>query len=297
MVMRSLLVVALVANAAYADSPKLASARAAIEAVRYDDAQRLLVEALREGGNAPAAVIEIYRLFASTAVVLERRELAEQYYRRWLALDPTAALPADVAPKIREPFIAAQAYMNAHGRLVAKVTPDRVVVVETDPLGMAVAATLGDGAPVTLDAERRAQLTGPGAAVALLDEYGNRLVELDVPRSEVVRMPSKRVPLYRRGRTWLVATAAVAAGGVVFGFLANRADDDAARIRRDSEVHSFDAYQDALDRRDRYALVANSLYVTGGLLGVATLVAYLTEPSITPVASRDSVGVVMTRSF
>ena len=102
-----------------ADSPHLAEARRAVEAVDYDAARRLLVDALHDGGNSLAAVREIYRLSARAAVVLDQRELAEQYYRRWLAIDPDAALPDDTAPKLREPFVAAQAYSAAHGRLRA----------------------------------------------------------------------------------------------------------------------------------------------------------------------------------
>jgi ABC-type spermidine/putrescine transport system permease subunit I len=133
----------------------------------------------------------------------------------------------------------------------------------------------------------------------VLDEYGNRLVELAVPRGEIAR-PARRVahvPLYRRGRTWLVATAAVATTGVVFGYLANRADDDAARFASTSETHAFGDYTDAIDRRDRYALIANSFFVAGGVLAAATVIAYLTEPAITPMTSRDTVGLVVTRSF
>ena len=97
------------AGSARGDTAKLARARQAIETLQYDTAQKLLIDALDDGANSPADVAEIYRLSASTAVVLESGDVAEQYYRRWLALDPTASLSSDLAPKIRDPFVRAQA--------------------------------------------------------------------------------------------------------------------------------------------------------------------------------------------
>lgn len=117
MLARALVVCALCALAApaRADSSKLAQARQAIAEVRYTEAQGLLVAALQEGGNSPAAVAEIYQLSARAAAVLREPDLAQQYYCRWLALDPDARLPDGEAPKLRERFVAAQAYMAAHG--------------------------------------------------------------------------------------------------------------------------------------------------------------------------------------
>ena len=109
MVTRAAVAIALLAMAtrAYADDAKLAQARAAIEAVRYDEARPLLDEALRTGGNSPAAVTLIYQLSATTAIVLGDKQAAARFYRHWLVLDPRAALPRDAGDKFREPFVAA----------------------------------------------------------------------------------------------------------------------------------------------------------------------------------------------
>ncbi|MCP6280625.1 hypothetical protein NL459_28785, partial [Klebsiella pneumoniae] len=80
----------------------------------------LLVEALKQGGNRPEELVEIYRLSGATAAVLGPPELAEQYYRRMLALAPDAVLPPDASPRLREPFVAAQAYMAAQQRFDAR---------------------------------------------------------------------------------------------------------------------------------------------------------------------------------
>ena len=92
-----------VASLALADEPApvpadlLSLARAAVEGVRYDEAEGLLDQALRAGDNSPAAVTEIYQLSATTATVLGKKEAATRFYRHWLALDPRAALPSDAA--------------------------------------------------------------------------------------------------------------------------------------------------------------------------------------------------------
>jgi hypothetical protein len=117
-VTRIVLAITACAGYARADNAKLVDARREIAAVHYDVARGLLVEALEVGGSSPAELYEIYRLSASTAVVLGHADLAEQFYRRWLAVDPRAALGDDESPKLRAPFVAAQAYIQGHGRLV-----------------------------------------------------------------------------------------------------------------------------------------------------------------------------------
>jgi len=199
-----------------ADSPHLAEARRAVEAVDYDAARRLLVDALRDGGNSPAAMREIYRLSARAAVVLDQRELAEQFYRRWLAIDPDAALPDDTAPKLREPFVAAQAYIAAHGRLraTARRTPAGEIDVEliADPLAMAHAAAALDPAarrpPAVFGAERRVRLA-EAPRVAILDDRGNHLLELE-PTAAVATAPAADAPAAAVPATAAPAAAAPA---------------------------------------------------------------------------------------
>lgn len=260
-----------------ADSPHLAEARRAVEAVDYDAARRLLVEALHDGGNSLAAVREIYRLSARAAVVLGQRELAEQFYRRWLAIDPDAALPDDTAPKLREPFVAASAYVAAHGRLqaIAQRTQAGEIDVElvADPLAMAHAASaLDPAAPVNVaapapgaraaaapasavfGADRRVRLAG-AARIAILDDRGNHLLELDpaaaaaVPSVAAPRTPSAtdaeaaaperpadpdRPPWTRRWLTWGIPTGVFALGAAGFGIAAIASYERAHQITGDS---------------------------------------------------------------
>jgi hypothetical protein len=234
----------------------------------------LLVEALHDGGNSPAAVGEIYRLSARAAVVLEQRDLAEQYYRRWLAIDPDAALPGDAAPKLREPFVAAQAYIAAHGRLLARVhRTEGALVVEliADPLAMARAAAVVDpGRPpdarspaIPFGDDHHARLAA-GSRAAILDEDGNRLLELDatapppgaaataaVPAAVSTSPPAPEArPWTRRWLTWVIPTGVFVLGGAGFG-VAALASYDRARMITDASGQAFLSDAEANTRRGR----------------------------------------------
>jgi len=184
---------------AHADSAKIGEAKHALDEVRYDDAQRLLVAAIKEGGNSAAAMKEVYELSASTAVVLGQADAGEQYYRRWLALDPSAQLPDSVSPKLRAPFVAAQAAMAAKGAIAisaSQVDHDVEVSIVSDPLAMVRGAcAIAGGATVPFDAQGHARLaTEP--RVAVCDESNNRLVEVNVsvPVPQPVRLPPPPPP-------------------------------------------------------------------------------------------------------
>lgn len=312
---RVLVLVATIAlgGTASADDNALAKARAAVAGVRYDEAQVLLVDALRTGGHSPDEVAEIYRLSASTAVVLGQSDVAEQYYRRWLALVPTATLPDSVAPKLRQPFVAAQAYMAAHGHLSVKtVRRDDVieVAVDGDVLGMVASVALGDGAPHAVGADRIVRLEHAHAAavpdVIVLDEFGNRLLVLDgaaIPRSETgATTPSpasQDVPVYRRPIVWASVAVGFAIVGTVFGVRARSAQNDVETIAASPLDHFASELDDARSRRDGSALVANISFVGAAACAVSAAVLWATRPSsaVAVVPSNQGVTVVMSRAF
>jgi hypothetical protein len=305
-----LVIVVLVAclGTAHADSPKLAEARTAVDQVRYDDAQRLLVEALAAGGNSVAAVREIYQLAASTAVVLGQRELGEQYYRRWLALDPAAKLPDGSSPKLVDAFVAAQAYMAAHGRLMAnaQLRGSQVdVIVEADPLHMAVSVSAG-GPPVAL-VDRRARVTATNR-VAILDDRGNQLVVLDViaePTSPVVPAPIVRppsgTPPPRRSRGWIVwavPSAALVIAGGVFGALAIKQERELDDVITASGEHFFSEVEGKSGTIERNATIGIALGGAGLLLAIPATVFYVRgqrasfgRVSLQPVVHAQGLGV------
>lgn len=337
MVSRAILLGALLATAAAvparADSPKLADARRAVESVDYDAARRLLLEALHDGGNGPAAVGEIYRLLARAAVVLDNRDVAEQYYRRWLAIDPAAALPADAAPKLRDPFVAAQSYIAAHGRLLARAerasTGEIDVELVTDPLAMARAATALDpgssSARVAFGSDRRARL--PSASrVAILDDTGNRLLELDVTPAGAASTPSTPSmpstgqmpapatpdtatpatsddrPWTRRWLTWAIPTGAFGLLSAGFGIATLASYQRAEMITSDSgNYHLVDA-EDNLRRGRTFVWVTVGAGALTVAFAVPTAIFFLQQrhqPSalVVPLAGDGRVGAAVVGRF
>ena len=267
-----LLVVALLcaASVARAERPELAKAREAIAAVDYGAAQRLLVEALHAGTSTTGELAEIYKLSARAAIVLGQAEVGEQYYRRWLSIDPRASLPDDTSPKLREPFVAAQAYLAAHGRLAARLdrSADRdVIEVVSDPLAMARAVVVGQ-ASVAIGLDHRATLPGPAAHVSVVDEYGNHLVELDLPpRPTAVDAPAAPLiarrreapavapgrPWTRRWITWAIPTGVFGAVALGFGAAAIAESTSAREIADDSAPHYYTEVGDSVHRARIFA--------------------------------------------
>jgi hypothetical protein len=311
----------LAAAPARADSPHLVEARRAIEAVDYDAARRLLVAALGDGDNAPAAMREIYRLSARAAVVLDQRELAEQYYRRWLAIDPDAALPGDTAPKLREPFVAAQAYIAAHGglRATARRTASGEIDVEliADPLAMAHAAALapaGAGAvappatPIVFGAEHRAHLAA-GARIAILDDRGNRLVELDpepaalaAPRTPAGPDDEAAPPWTRRWLTWAIPTGAFALGAAGFGIASIASYAHAHTITTQSGEFHFSDARDNVNRGRIFAWITIGAGAATAACAIPAAI-YLARDvrhrhaMVVPTARPDALGVALTGRF
>jgi hypothetical protein len=309
---------------ARADSPKLADARRAVEAVDYDAARRLLLEALRDGGNGPAAVGEIYRLLARAAVVLNDRDVAEQYYRRWLAIDPAAALPADAAPKLREPFIAAQSYIAAHGRLLARAerTPTGEIAVElvADPLAMARAAMALDlaarSAPAPFATDRRARLPS-GARIAILDDTGNRLLELDVTApaaapSSASTSPTGQTPTpatdadtrpwTRRWFTWAIPTGAFGLVSAGFGIATLASYQRAKDITSDSGRYFLIDAEDNRRRGRTFVWVTIGAGALTLAFGIPTAIFYLQERKrlpafLMPTAGDGHVGAALVGRF
>jgi hypothetical protein len=321
-VSRAISIVAMLAlaSSAHADSPKLEQARKAIDEVRFDDAQRLLVGALADGGNSPAAVREIYKLSASTAVVVGQREVGEQNYRRWLALDASASIGADVAPKLREPFEAAQAYIAAHGRLTAVATRVSATVIDvavTDPLAMAVSATIVGGSPVALSTERRAQLVpsdGGAVVVAVLDDRGNRLVELSAGAAPVaavvpavtapVRPPIQRdQPKEKRFRVWLVfavPSAVLLLTGAGFALAASNDRDTIDEGIRDSTTTVYSDIDDLRSREIAFTALGATAFGLGVVLAVPAVILYLRahdDLAVVPFVSGDSAGASLAGQF
>jgi hypothetical protein len=325
--MRLLLVLLLVLPAiARASNPSLADARKAVDEIRYDDARELLVQALKQGGNRPDELVEIYRLSAATAVVLGPADLAEQYYRRMLALDPDATLPQDASPRLREPFIAAQAYMAAQQRFEAKAarTAKGIDVTIVDPLGMVVAVAVLEagelrnkqpfaGQPITLvdgddpaDPGKQARADAgnqarAGTQVVALDEHGNflRIIELPIPVVADEPIPP-RTPFFRHWLTWTVPAVAATGATTFFFYDARRAHDRLDTLLADSSGHYFDEAE-AERRHWRRSTIIGwvGVGVTAALATTAIVMATRRPRAmtVTPSVGSDSASVQLEAKF
>jgi hypothetical protein len=306
-VVRAVLAAALLVTiGAPAHADALADARAAIDAVRYDEARALLDRALAEGGNSPAATAEIHRLLATTLVVLGDPPAAQTHYRRWLAIDPQGALPTTAAAKLREPFLAAQAYVREHGPLAAAIAARRATAVEVDlatnPDGLAAyaapaGATRAAWVPITA-ARVEVPITDEHATIALLDEHGNQLALLSLapeppgdpaaattaaaaadPSSPAPRTDTAApaAPLYRRWQLWAVPAGLFLAGGGYFTYAALQAQDDLEAIADTRGEHFLADYEAALDRRDRSRTLAALLLGAGAACAITSVVMIATR--------------------
>lgn len=304
----AVVVLALVATAR-ADGT-LDEARRAVDEVRYDEAQRLLVAALHGGGHAPAVVRELYRLSASTAVVLGQLDVGEQYYRRWLAIDPGATLGDDVAPKLREPFSAAQAFIAANGRVDAELAwsaDGELEVVVAQPMRMVVAVGVVGGERVGLPASGRAVMPATAAGtLALLDEHGNHLLELAIPAAAAAALerpappPDELAPVSRTYLAWGAVSLVFLAGAGAFGYLAS---EDQRTLDEQVEASTQHYYADAVATRDsmrRFTYLAIGSGVVGVALAIPAIALYARTPAqqrMIPFVQPGGGGVALVGRF
>lgn len=291
-IIEALVTAALVVSGdAMADS-KLADAKAAFEAVHYPDAQRLLGEALDAGGNSPADTAEIYRLSAATAAALGHAEIAEQFYRRWIAIDPRASLTAGDSPKLQHPFAAARAYVQSHGGLVAHVDrtgtgpgSDVDVSIVADSLAMAASARRGSAAPVPFGSDRHAKLAGgseDASPVLIDDDRGNHLVALAVPAVlPISQQPPRTVePLpppeaqSNGWKYWAVASGVVLVTSGAFGIAAITYNTQIQNTVEHSGEHFASDVSEQKDRTRLFTYLCAGTGAVGIALAIPAMVLY-----------------------
>ena len=288
-------------------TPKLAEARRAADELRYDRAQELLGEALREGKSSPDTMVRIYELAASTAVVLGNDELAELYYRRLLCIDPRADLEAGLAPKFKRPFAAARAYVSAHGALRSRArrSGDSVAIfVESDPLAMVASVALARGGEVgrgvALDPSRRARLPIPEAEggeaselrLLLVDEFGNQLQLAPVPAETAApELTASGPPAAAASRSflrtwwiWTIPAAASLGVGIAAGLQSQQASDDLDALLRQPNPH-YDEAEELRQRSRSRATIANVSFGAAGVLTAVALIMLATRPDAPPASA------------
>jgi hypothetical protein len=335
-------VLILLSAAARADS--LADARAAMTRLDYPAANAALTSALASGTYGPGDLAEIYELSGIVAASLGDTNGALDAFKRMLSLQPTARLRPGTSPKIARPFAEAATFAKEHQPLEVTTTQSTTapasvtVVVKNDPVAMVRGARIivaADGKPeetlkadgtisiaVELPVGKRLELR-----IEVLDEHGNRLVELGstarpiviepvepppVVKPPVVTPPVVQPPppppppppLYARWWLWGGVAAALGVTGMAFGIATHAEVDELSRLQADSRNHTFDEAQAVLDRARTYALVTNlSLGAAAGAAIASGVLFYLhtrraEKPiAVAPAAMRTGAGVTLEVSF
>jgi hypothetical protein len=304
-----------IAARASAQTPRLEQVRRAIDEVRYDRAQALLAEVLLAGGSSPRDLIEIYSLAASTAVVLGNLEEAERFYRQLLLVDPAATLGPEIAPKFKERFVAAQAFITRHGALKASVHRlgnDAIeIVLDSDPLAMVKSvAVVGDPTRFrSIGADQRATLPAsvvePAVSVALLDEFGNQLrVLVTAPVARTSGQGSSDSSPLRTWWVWTIPSGIAFALGVGAAIDARSAASDLDALL-DLQSPFYGAAESLRKRYRARTTLANVAFGTAGAFAVVAGVVWMTRPrahapglTVVPtVEASGAVGLALTGSL
>ena len=268
--MRVLVVLVILALAPSARADELARARELKQTLDFAGALAATERAIAAGDGDRARLVEAYRLAGELAAGLEREADAVTYFRRLLALDPDAALPAGTSPKIVLPFERAREDL-AGRRLEAHAGGDGIVVAD-DPRGMV--------------AEVRAQ--------SLHDRHGNTLWV--APPRAVVDRPA-RPPLYARWTVWTSAAVGLAAAAAFTARELDDAQDEWDRLRGEDGAHDFSELR-RVERRGRaFATTTNVLLAATAVSGTIAALCIWRDLRATATVSHDGAGVGIAGRF
>ena len=97
-----------------------------IDDAEYDQAARVLRDALSRGGLGKDELIELYSLQGTVMVALSRRDRAEAAFRNLLVASPGFELPRGTSPKVREVFDAVSAELAESGASDQAFKPEHI---------------------------------------------------------------------------------------------------------------------------------------------------------------------------
>jgi hypothetical protein len=326
------------AGGAWADEHALDRAREAIDQLDFTGARDALAEALASGTNGPDGLAEIYRMTGIVAASLGDEKLATEAFKKLLALRPKATLPAGTSPKISRPFEAAADHGERNPPLrvrseTAAEPPTATLVIESDPVAMVAGAKIHvvvDGAP-----ERTLEGKGQGQGkitvelprgrridlrISVLDEHGNRLVELgsrEVPIVVIGASPARQTaagsgaagdgklaagqraaprsprPWYFKWWLWTGAATAFGVGTGYFALKAHAEADELQRLFEASSNHRVGESTELESRARRDVLLTNIGLGATAVLAAGAAFLYFTEPRGTERTSRVTVAPVL----
>lgn len=304
-----------------AAGPTLDAAREAKGVLDYERALALAGEALRSGDNERAELVEIYRLAGEVAAGLDRTDEAEMWFKRLLALEPTATLPVGTSPKITGPFERARAFIEERGALAVRheAVPGGVVLhVDRDPLGMVDGARAyvqtSDVRLFVLDGRGETRIhievpqNGFANKVVAIDEHGNELAAI-LLAARVTELDVVGQRRDRAGRGWWLSagvTVASLGAGIYFGLDTRDAEKDLAALNESSQDGPIAANEahELVRRGRRSAILANVGFAATGVGAVITgwlvyrrLSAPASTVAVTPVVGGDGGGFMVRLRF
>ncbi|HSR99008.1 MAG TPA: hypothetical protein VLM79_18260 [Kofleriaceae bacterium] len=265
-------------------------AAAALDDLRYPEAVRLLDATWRGGGSSPAELRRIFALAGTAAASMGDGPAAQIWFTRWLCLEPSARLPAGSSPKLAVQLEAARRELA--GRALAAHAARRVrgiaVIIDDDPLAL-VAAVRAGGPPQAIAADT--VLPAASGAIALVDRYGNTLIELAVPApastapvttaqqaSETGAADAPLAPVrpwYARWPVWSAAAGASAIGATIALYIASNADARLDALARNSAEHEYSearAEEHTLARAQWTARIGYGVAIAAATVAIVTYI-------------------------
>ncbi len=296
-------------SAQTASGDPLARAEEAFARVDFPSARASAQASLESGGHTPVEVARIWYLLGMSGAAMHDDAAARDAFERLLALSPAEPVEQNLAPPLRGPLTAARAYWTARTERFGAVV-DRgangMEVRVTDPLHMAraVAVRLRPGAqgtfvPARVPAAPVVEIPFPAGAaegridyaVRVVDEWGNRLVELGTeaaprtappaPHAVAVVVPpgtarSEPSPWRWAGVAGVGIGAAALVGGVAAAVLreSHAASWNSADCLRNGQTRAGNcgAERDAANQAQGWSIAG---FAVGGALAISGAVVWL----------------------
>jgi hypothetical protein len=280
----------------------LARAQAAVDAVDYDTAKKLVARAFAAGGMVPGELARAHRFAGEVAAAVGDEGSAREHFVRWILLDPRASMAPGVSPKISAAFEAARKDTEKLGpmTLVARVERSEgkaVVIVDAqDPVDLIARVQVRTGAGELSERGLRVELPAVDrevvhATVTALDKDGNELWKDELRAAPLIK-PEKSDGSSRWIAIGALGGLAVVAGGLggYFGSQVGTAEDDLAALHADSSNHTYDEAKDIEDRGKRNALLANLSFGVAGAAAAAAILTFVLVPGPVEVAGAPTAG-------
>ncbi len=302
--MRALGLGLLVAIGGTARADELDEARRLEAALDYEHGLAAVEGVIAAGGaRDPERFVELQLFAGRLAAGLDRGAVAEEHYRRALAIRPNATLPEGTSPKLVAPLDAARRRATALRISVIAVDGAVSFLVDSDAIGLVrgIALTVTDAGGARRELVDRAALRMPvpvGARaieVAALDASGNVVFKAVPPAASEMVKPLPRIrdeepSVPARWTTWAIATGVFVGAGAFSAWRFNVAQHDWDALRAEPDRHDYSALTALEDRGRRWGLTANIAFGVAAATGITAFVLYYRQRHARVLVSATGVG-------